>query len=175
MATTAGVGARQLHLAGLAANAGLLLLPPLLFSFALWGSLPPAYSFANFWKDIPPALVLGGNLTQAFVFALPVLMRSGVSSPRQRLGLKTYGVGLAAYYASYFAQIAFPDSAWSTSVVGFAAPAYTPLLWLAGIAMVADRLYVRRIPYRWWLYLLGSLAFVAFHTAHALLVFSRAF
>jgi hypothetical protein len=175
MQSTAILGARHGRLAGLASNAILLTLPPLLFSFAFWGSLPAAFSFNNFWKDIPPALVLGGNLTQVFVFAFPVLMRAGLSSPRQRLGLKVYGVGLAAYYASYFAQIAFPDSVWSTSALGFVAPAYTPLLWLAGIAMVADRLYVRRIPYRWWFYLGGSLAFVAFHVAHALLVFSRTF
>ena len=55
------------------------------------------------------------------------------------------------------------------------APAYTPLLWLAGIAMMCDVLYVRRIPYRWWYYLAGSLAFLSFHVAHTFLILTRTF
>lgn len=175
MVSTIALGARHRRLAGLATNAILLTLPPLLFDLVFWNSLPKAFSLDQFWKDIPLAMVLGERIGQVFVFALPVLMRIRLDTPRQRLGLKLYGAGLVAYFASWFALILFPDSAWSTSAIGFVATAYTPVLWLAGIAMMCDVLYVRRIPYRWWHYLAGSLLFLAFHISHAFLIFTRTF
>jgi hypothetical protein len=175
MESTIAFGARHGRLAGLAANAILLTLPPLLFDLVFWNSLPKAFSLDQFWKDIPLAMVLGERIGQVFVFGFPVLMRIRLDTPRQRLGLRLYGAGLVAYYASWFALILFPDSVWSTSVIGFVAPAYTPLPWLAGIALMSDGWYVRRIPYRWWYYLAGSLVFLAFHVSHAFLAFTRTF
>jgi hypothetical protein len=174
MESTTALRARHARLAGLATNAILLTLPPLLFDIVFWNSLPKAFSFDQFW-DIPLAIALGERLASIFVFAFPVLMWIRLNSPRQRLGLRLYGVGLVAYYASWFALILFPDSAWSTSAIGFVAPAYTPLLWIAGIAMMSDGWYARRIPYRWWYYLAGSLVFLAFHVSHTFLIFTRTF
>jgi hypothetical protein len=174
MESTTAQRARPARLGGLATNAILLTLPPLLFDIVFWNSLPKAFSFDRFW-DIPLAMALGERVASVFVFAFPVLMWFRLNTHRQRLGLKLYGVGLVAYCASWFALILFPDSAWSTSAIGFAAPAYTPILWLAGIAMMCDVLYVRRLPYRWWYYLAGSLVFLAFHVSHTFLIFTRTF
>jgi hypothetical protein len=173
--STMALGARHRLLAGLAANAILLTLPPLLFNLVFWNSLPKAFSGDQFWKDLPLVVALGVRIGEVFVFAFPVLIRIRLETPRQRLGLRLYGAGLVVYFASWFALMLFPDSVWSTSVIGFMAPAYTPLLWLAGIAMMSDGLYVRRIPYRWWYYLVGSLVFLAFHVTQAFLSFTRTF
>jgi hypothetical protein len=175
MDSTTAIRPQRSRLAGLATNAILLTLPALLFDLVFWNSLPKAFSLDQFWKDIPLAMALGERIGQVFVFALPVLMRVQLNTPRQRLGLKLYGAGMVAYYASWFALMLFPSSVWSSSAVGFVAPAYTPVLWLTGIAMMCDVLYVRRIPYRWWYYLAGSLVFLAFHVSHAFLVFTRTF
>ncbi len=34
-------------------NGALLIIPPMIISFGLWGALPAAYSPDIFWKDIP--------------------------------------------------------------------------------------------------------------------------
>ena len=107
MESTIASGARHGRLAGLAANAILLTLPPLLFDSVFWNSLPKAFSFDQFW-DIPPAMALGERVASVFVFAFPVLMWVRLNTHRQRLGLKLYGVGLVAYFASWFALILFP-------------------------------------------------------------------
>ena len=65
-----------------------------------------------------------------------------------------------------------PRSAWSTSAFGFAAPAYTPALFLIGMALLGSRLFWRQ-PYRWWFYLIASVGFLAAHIAHTLLVYAR--
>ena len=41
--------------------------------------------------------------------------------------------------------------------------------------MMSDGWHVRRIPYRWWYYLAGSLVFLAFHVSQAFLIFTRTF
>jgi hypothetical protein len=54
------------------------------------------------------------------------------------------------YFASWLLLIVRPDAAWSRSAAGLLAPAYTPLIWLAGIALVGGS----------WPYELPSLRFV---------------
>jgi hypothetical protein len=56
--------------------------------------------------------------------------------------------------------------------LGFAAPAYTPLLWLLGIALLGDRLFWETF-FRWWMYLALCIAFLAAHITHTLLVYFR--
>jgi hypothetical protein len=69
-------------------------------------------------------------------------------------------------------QIWFPLSPWSQSPLGFLAPAFTPALWLAGIASIGRTLYFGDF-YRPWMFLALSLVFLAFHNAHAWTVYSR--
>jgi hypothetical protein len=68
--------------------------------------------------------------------------------------------------------IAAPSSSWSLSAIGFLAPAYTPLVWLLGLALLMQRLHWRS-PYRWWFYLTLSACFLATHISHAAIVFMR--
>jgi hypothetical protein len=57
-------------------------------------------------------------------------------------------------------------------MIGFLAPAITPILWAAGIGMMGDRLYFS-IPYHYGAYLKISALFVIFHGWHVLTVFQR--
>jgi hypothetical protein len=69
-------------------------------------------------------------------------------------------------------QIYFPQSAWSKSIWGFTAPAYTTLIWFAGIGMIGNSLFIN-IPFPYSVYLGISLVFVFFHSAHAYIVYSK--
>ncbi len=88
------------------------------------------------------------------------------------MGLGLYIVGLAVYFASWLALIYFPESWWSLSLFGFLAPAYTPITWLVGIALIGREFYFN-LRYRLWFFLVPSIAFLVFHNAHTIIVYSR--
>ena len=155
-----------------ALNCGLLLVPAILWNLLLTERLPPEFSMAEFWREIPVPLALAENILRVAVFALPFFMPLDLSAPGRRRALWIYAVGTLAYFASWLPLIFFPSSAWSTSAWGFIAPAYTPFFWLLGIALLGRRLFWGAF-YRWWMYLVLSLGFLATHISHTALVYAR--
>ncbi|MBF0550856.1 MAG: hypothetical protein HQK60_10005 [Deltaproteobacteria bacterium] len=152
----------------------LLTIPIMIWNAILADRLPRAYSDENFWKDIPPVIVYGENTFRILVFVLPVFMPLHIATPSQMTGLVIYLAGTLAYFSAWVAQLYFPQSAWSTSLMGFLAPAYTPLLWLTGIGLIGDSLYFP-VPYRSWCYIVIAVLFVVFHCLHTRLVYLRTF
>ena len=147
-------------------------LPPLVLSLLLWSSLPPAYSPDVFWKDVPQWIGVPENVLRVLVFVIPALFPMGARTSRQHRGWLLYAIGLAAYAASYLVQIAAPNSAWSTSLVGFAAPAWTTLLWFGGIALIAGpAFFPKRL--KAWHYGVMVCLFGVFHVLHTGVVASR--
>jgi hypothetical protein len=69
-------------------------------------------------------------------------------------------------------QIYFPQSAWSQSVFGFMAPAYTTIIWLVGIGLIGQSLFLK-IPYHYSIYLVFAAFFTTFHSIHTYIVYSR--
>lgn len=153
-------------------NVGWLLVPVLLWNVALASRLPHGFSPAVFWFNIPPLLSAAENTLRMAVFALPFLAPLECGTKTQKVGLAVFGVGLVIYGASWIPLILVPHSAWSQSAAGFLAPSYTPVVWLLGLALLMQRLFWR-VPYRWWIYLVLSAAFLAVHISHAALVFTR--
>lgn len=153
-------------------SCGLLLLPAMLWNVAFIDRLPPAIAGAEFWRDIPVPLALAENSLRLIVFALPFAMPLELSTPLHRRGLLVFVLGTLVYFVSWLVLMASPDSPWSRSAVGFLAPAYTPALWLIGLAMLGRRLYWGSY-YRWWMYLLISGSFLVAHISHAGLVYGR--
>ena len=87
-----------------------------------------------------------------------------------------YLAGVALYYLSYLAQIFFPDSAWSTSMVGFVAPAYSNLFWIIGLGLLGEKFYFpARLRYRPVYYIAPAVIFLIFHITHAVIVYQRSF
>jgi hypothetical protein len=157
----------------LLANTFWLLLPILAFNLIFMRYLPSAYKTDAFWKDIPGWISIPENILRIVVMILPMVMRFGISAPSQRAGLCLYLIGTALYFTSWWVQIACPASAWSTSAAGFLAPAYTPVVWLAGIALIGNSLTISGIPYSPRIYLLFSSMFLFFHNLHTWMVYSR--
>jgi hypothetical protein len=151
-----------------------LLVPIMAWNVIFSSRLPKLYSPEVFWNDIPPFVANGENFFRLIVFILPVLMPMRIETQSQKFGLWLYISGTLIYFIAWLAQIYFPQSAWSLSVSGFLAPAYTPLIWLVGIGLIGEALYFSS-PYRSWMYIVASITFIGFHLSHALTVYMRIF
>jgi hypothetical protein len=134
--------------------------------------LPCAYSPEVFSSNIPGVLFKTENTLRILVVALPFFAPLELISFAQKIGVVTFSFGLIIYLISWLPLISAPNSRWSRSAVGFLAPAYTPIIWLIGLAMLMQRLHWVS-PYRWWFYLVLSVSFVAAHVTHAVIVFRR--
>lgn len=86
------------------------------------------------------------------------------------MGFRIYVFGTIVYFVSWLALIIDPTSSWSQSLAGFMAPAYTPLVWLIGIALIGNQSFFSTKGMT-IIYATLSIAFVVFHCWHAYLVF----
>ena len=133
-------------------------------------SLPPIFASAE-WRHIPAPLAFTENILRLAIFVLPFLMPLDLTAPDRMRILLVFIVGNLLYFASWLALILFPSSPWSSSALGLAAPAYTPALWLLGIALLGRKLFWGTF-YRWWMYAVLAIASFAAHVAHTALVFA---
>jgi len=153
-------------------NCFLLTLPIMIWNMLLTNKLPKAFHPEIFWDDIPSFLTYGENISRIIVFTLTFLMPLSILTSTQKKGLFLYIGGTILYFASWLILIYFPDSGWSTSMLGFMAPAYTPFLWLTGIGLIGNAFYFN-LPYRRWLFIFTSLVFLTFHNFHTLTIYFR--
>jgi hypothetical protein len=153
----------------------LLLVPILVWNLLLASRLPPAFQGAEFWRDIPRWVSVPENVLRLLVFVLAALMPLELPTRRQRVRLAVFAAGVAAYFASWAVLITWPSSAWSTSAPGFLAPAYTPALWLFGLGLLSDRLFITALPFRRWMFFALAAGFLAFHNLHTAIVYARNF
>ena len=153
-------------------NCFLFTLPILIWNIILTNKLPKYFQPDIFWKDISAFLTYGENISRIAVFMLIILMPLNVSTITQKKGLFLYIVGTLLYFASWFALIYFPDTKWSHSIIGFMAPAYTPILWLTGIGLIGNSFYFN-LPYKRWFFISTSLLFLIFHNFHTLTIYLK--
>ena len=119
------------------------LIPIFAWNLMFASALPPAYAPASFNMDIPSIILTGENVFRAIIFSLPLFFSLNIKTAIGKKGLCLYCVGTVLYFSSWLALMFAPDSGWSTSLLGFAAPAYTPILWLTGIAMMGEAYYFK--------------------------------
>ena len=155
-----------------ALNCFILIIPILLWNILFATSLPRGYSIEFFWKDIPPIVGTAENILRIIAFFLPLLMPLAIKTSYQKIGLGIYLAGVVIYFLSWVLQIYLPESAWSSSLFGFLAPAYTTAIWFIGIGLIGDRLFFK-VPYKPIIYIAISTIFVVFHTTHAYIVYTR--
>jgi hypothetical protein len=149
-----------------------LLVPLLLVDVQFADRLPAMYQPQGSWNDVAPVLSYGENILRALVVTIPLLIPLSLSDRRSWFGLAFYLAGSSAYVACGFALIVWPDSGWSTSAGGLLAPAYTPLVWAAGIGLIGRPRHVAAAFGR-WLYPVVVVGFTAFHLTHALIAYGH--
>lgn len=151
-------------------NCFLLLIPIFLWDLIFVNSLPRYYSDAS-WDAIPTGIMYAENILKIGVFTFPIVMQFSLKTKKQKLGFGLYLLGIIVYFSSWAAQIYFPESAWSISLPGRMAPAYTTLPWFIGIGLIGNKTFfkLRLVSLG---YILLSIVFVVFHSLHAYFAFS---
>lgn len=153
-------------------NCFLLLLPIFIWNMIFANKLPIKYTDKAQWDNIPKLLAALENTLRTIVFLVPVLMILDLGSDRAILGLIIYIVGIIIYFVSWGVQIYRPDSSWSKSLLGTMAPAYTPFIWLNGIALIGKDNFLE-IPNFSLFYFIISLIFVIVHSFHAYISYNQ--
>lgn len=148
-----------------------LLVPVMVWNAALTAKLPPAFSRDIFWNAIPSLISIPENILRIVLFALPSVTVCGAYSTHKR-GYILFILGLAAYFASWLLLIFQPMSKWSLSLIGFLAPAYTPVLWLGGIALIIES-YVCHAQWNRFAFFVTATAFLSVHVTHAFIIYQR--
>jgi hypothetical protein len=153
-------------------NCFLLTIPILIWNIVFTNKLPKDFQAEVFWNDIPVFLTYGEKISRMIVFLITFLMPLHILTITQKRGFLLYIGGTILYYTSWLFLIYFPDSEWSNHVIGFMAPAYTPLIWLSGIGLIGNSFYFN-LRFKRWLFISISLVFLAFHNLHALTIYFR--
>ncbi len=148
------------------------LIPILAWNLYFTAKLPAAYGPSTFDSNIPPVIVFGETIFRGIVFVMPLFFTLNIGSALGKVGLIIFSVGVAAYFSSWLSLIYFPQSFWSTHVLGFAAPAYTPIIWLVGLGLMADSYYFK-LDYAKWHFILPAILFAIFHISHSVYVYNR--
>lgn len=134
-------------------NAFILVLIPLVFNLVWTRKLPAIYSKDEF---VPKWILWMEHGFRFPAFFLPLLIPVYLSTLLQTAGIIVYSIGLCLYLISWVMQIYYPKTAWSQSLTGFLAPAYLPLVWMTGIALISGS----------WIYEIIVLLFVVIHVYH---------
>ncbi len=153
---------------------GILLTIPILLWNAVFASRLPLQFLPEIWDNIPAMVKVGENVLRAVVFMMPLLFSIDITTKRQKQGLAWYLAGMAIYFLAWVPLLFFPAGGWNTSMIGFMAPAYTPLLWLVGIGLLGEQFYFP-LDYRPIYYIAPVVLFLIFHCTHAAIVYSQNF
>jgi len=144
-------------------NGYIAILPILFWNIFLTSKLPKAFDPKVFNSDIPLAIIICENIFRTLIFLMPLFFRLNITSSIHIKGVVIYSFGVLLYFVSWLLLIYEPTSIWSTSILGFAAPSYTPVIWLIGLSMLVKS-YTFNWVYSKWHFILPSIAFSIFPT-----------
>lgn len=155
-------------------NGFVLIIPIILWNIIFIPYLPSYYAPTSFNSDIPLWIIVGENLFRIVLFGFPLFLHVNFKLSFANRGLVVYLFGVALYFLSWLAIILSPASMWSTSLLGFSASAYTPIIWIVGLSMMVNGYYFK-LHYSKWHFLLPSLVLIVFHILHTVSVYNRSF
>lgn len=155
-------------------NCFILFIPVIIWNISFIPILPGAYDAEVYWSNLPFYVQWPEVILRMIVFTLPLFMPLKIVRQDQKIGLILYIVGLLVYVFAWRPLILYPDSVWSTSLIGYAAPAFTPIIFLIGIGLIGNKLFFN-IKYKQYIYFAVSFLFIFFHTWHLTIVYDRYF
>jgi len=146
-------------------NCFLLFIPILLFNILFFKKLP-----SHYLKNISHTIITIETITRIIIIAFSMIMVLNNQNKIEKIGLIIYTIGIILYFTSYFIEIYTTNSLFNRNIIFILAPYWTSVIWLIGIGLVGNRLFVN-IPYHYTIYLILSVIFAAIHTIHGYLCY----
>ncbi|WP_444996000.1 hypothetical protein [Aliikangiella sp. IMCC44359] len=154
-------------------NGFLLIIPVLIWNLVFTSQLPSAYQSPGFDESTSAFIIGGENFFRIIIFIMPLLFQMSFKDKIQKQGLKLFLIGCFVYCLSWLMLLYWPESNWSQSLLGFSAPALTPVIWLVGLSLMVKRYYFARFSP--WHYILPTIGFSIFHALHVFDAYYRVY
>jgi len=146
-------------------NCFLLFIPILLFNILFFKKLP-----SHYLKDITNPIIIIETITRIITIAFSIIMIINIQNKIEKIGIIIYIIGVIIYFTSYFIEIYASYTLFGRNIIFILAPYWTSVIWLIGIGLVGNRLFVN-IPYHFSVYLILSVIFTTIHTIHGYLCY----
>jgi len=146
-------------------NCFLLFIPILLFNILFFKKLP-----SHYLKNISHPIIIIETITRIIVIAFSMIMVMNIQNKMEKIGIIIYVIGIIIYFTSYFIEIYAANSLFGRNIIFILAPYWTSIIWLIGIGLVGNRLFIN-IPYHFNVYLILSVIFTTIHTIHGYLCY----
>jgi len=146
-------------------NCFLFFIPILVFNVIFFKKLP-----SHYLKNISHPIIIMETITRIITIALSIVMAINIQNKTGKIGLMIYIIGFIIYFTSYFIEIYLPNTLFSRKIIFVLSPYWTSVIWLIGIGLIGNRLFVN-IPYHSIVYIVLSIIFAAIHTIHGYLCY----
>jgi len=146
-------------------NCFLFFIPILVFNILFFKKLP-----SHYLKNISHPIIIMETIARIIIMAFSMIMAINIKNEIEKTGLIIYIIGAIIYFTSYFIEIYASNTLFGRNIFFILAPYWTSVIWLTGIGLAGNRLFVN-IPYHFTVYLLLSVAFAAIHTIHGYLCY----
>jgi len=146
-------------------NCFLFFVPILIFNILFFKKLPSYYL-----KNISHPIIIAETITRIITIAFSMIMAINIQNKTEKIGLIIYIIGIIIYFTSYFIEIYAANSLFGRNIIFILAPYWTSVIWLIGIGLLGNRLFVN-IPYHFTVYLVLSIIFATIHTIHGYLCY----
>lgn len=135
-------------------------IPVIVFNIIFTKYLPEHYL-----KTINHPVVTIETILRIITIAFSILMVFKLDGKINNIGLIVYIIGLLIYFCSYFVVIKFPANSFDNNIIVLLAPYWTSVLWLIGIGLLGNKLFIN-IPYHFSVYILIAILFTFVHSIH---------
>jgi len=146
-------------------NCFLLFIPILIFNILFFKKLP-----SNYLKNISHPIIIMETIARIITIVFSIIMAMNIHNRTGKTGLIIYIIGIIIYFTSYFIEIYFSNTLFGRNIILILAPYWTSIIWLMGIGLLGNRLFVN-IPYHFTVYLILSITFATIHTIHGYLCY----
>jgi len=146
-------------------NCFLLFIPILVFNILFFKKLP-----SHYLRNISHPIIIMETITRTITIAFSIIMAINIQNKTGKIGLMIFIIGTIIYFTSYFIEIYASNTFFGKKIIFILAPYWTSVIWLIGIGLVGNKLFVN-IPYHFTVYLVLSIIFATIHTIHGYLCY----
>jgi len=141
-------------------------IPVIIFNIILTKYLPEHYL-----KNIKHPIVTLETIARIITILFSVIMEINPYNKMGKIGLIVYIIGVLIYFCSYFIVIKIPVTSFNNNIIVLLAPYWTSVLWLIGIGLIGNTLFLN-LPYHYIIYILISILFAILHSIHGYICYN---